>query len=321
MTDVVIAEDVWGEPFEALARDHSVVLRDGAWADRDELIELLADARALVVRNRTRVDGELLDAAPRLEVIARAGVGLDNIDLPAADRHGVIVVAPTGANAVSVAEHTLALALALLRELPVHDRAVRAGEWARRPGREFAGGSWGLLGVGATGRAVAALAGAFGMRVLGYDPYVDAVSARLAGVDLVDLETLLSTVDVLSVHLPATPATHNLLNRQAFARMRWGCLVVNVGRGEVIDEAALAESLSDGHVGGAGLDVRAHEPPVHGPLDEAPNVIFTPHVAGITIESQARIATILAENLHAVLTGGEATHAVGAHRSVTRSDV
>jgi (S)-sulfolactate dehydrogenase len=300
--EVVVAEDVWGEPFERLAVARPVARR----ADASEV----NGARALVVRNRTQVDAALLDAAPSLQVVGRAGVGLDNIDVAAADERGVVVVAPLGANAVSVAEHTLALALALFRDVPAHDRAVRAGQWRRAPGRELAGRTWGLLGYGATGRAVARLAAGFGMRVMAYDPYVDtAVDAELA-----DLDTVLAGSDVVSVHLPATPQTRGLLGTDALSHMRHGAVLISVGRGEVVDEDALAAALHARRLAGAGLDVRASEPPAPGPLDAAPNVIFTPHVAGITVESQQRIANVLVDDINAVLDGAEATHAVGQHK-------
>jgi D-3-phosphoglycerate dehydrogenase/(S)-sulfolactate dehydrogenase len=313
--DVVISEDVWGEPLATLLRGRRVQREPTAWQDRERLRALLAGARALVVRNRTSVDAELLAAAPRLAVVGRAGVGLDNIDVAAADERGVVVVAPRGANAVSVAEHTVALALALLRELPRHDAAVRAGTWDRRPGRELAGRDWGLLGAGAGGQAVARLATALRMRVRGYDPYVDPAAVAAAGIELAGLAEVLGSVDVLSVHLPLTPQTRNLLDARALARLRPGTILVSVGRGEVLDEAALAEALRTGQVGGAGLDVRAAEPPPPGPLDGAPNVIFTPHVAGLTAESQQRIMTVLGQDITAVLDGGAASHAVGAHRT------
>ena len=314
MTDVLLVEDVWAEAFDDRFRRFTV-RREHAEPDRAALTRLMADARALVVRNRTAVDGDLLAAAPRLEVVGRFGVGLDNIDVAAADARGVVVVAPLGANAVSVAEHTVGLALALSRELTRHDAAVRAGGWQRVPGRELAGRTWGLLGAGATGRAVARLAAALRMRVLAHDPYLDRARADDVGIQFAGLDELLSSADVLSVHVPLTAGTRNFLDRAAFARMRRGALLISVGRGEVVDEGALADALRRGQLGGAGLDVRACEPPRPGPLDDAPNVIFTPHVAGITLESQRRIATIIAEDISAVLDGGAATHAVGVHRS------
>jgi D-3-phosphoglycerate dehydrogenase/(S)-sulfolactate dehydrogenase len=172
-----------------------------------------------------------------------------------------------------------------------------------------------VLGAGATGQAVARLATALRMRVRGYDPYAGAAAARAAGVELAGLDEVLGTADVLSVHLPLTAETRNLLDAGALARLRPGAIVISVGRGEVVDEAALAAALRSGGVGGAGLDVRAAEPPSAGPLDGAPNVIFTPHVAGITVESQHRIMSILAADIAAVLDGGGAAHAVGAHHT------
>lgn len=305
MTDVLLVEDVWADTFDE--RFRGLTVRRSPAAGRADLV---ADTRALIVRNRTAVDGDLLAAAPRLKVIGRFGVGLDNIDVAAADARGVVVVAPLGANATSVAEHTVALALALSRDLTMHDAAIRVGGWQRRPGRELAGRTWGLLGAGATGQAVGRLAAALRMPVIAHDPYLDA-----SGLDMVDFGALLTSADVLSVHVPLTARTRGMLDAAAFARMRPGALLISVGRGEVVDEEALADALLAGRLGGAGLDVRALEPPGPGPLDDAPNVIFTPHVAGITVESQARIATILAEDITAVLSGGTASHAVGAHRS------
>lgn len=305
MTDVLLVEDVWADTFDE--RFRGLTVRRSPAAGRADLV---AGTRALIVRNRTAVDGDLLAAAPRLKVIGRFGVGLDNIDVAAADARGVVVVAPLGANAVSVAEHTIALALALSRELTRHDAAVRAGGWERLPGRELAGRTWGVLGAGATGQAVARLAEALRMPVVAHDPY-----AGIGGLDMVDFGTLLASADVLSVHVPLTAQTRRMLDAAAFARMRPGAVLISVGRGEVVDEDALASALRSGQLAGAGLDVRALEPPRAGPLDDAPNVIFTPHVAGITVESQHRIATILAEDITAVLSGGTASHAVGAHRS------
>lgn len=310
--EVVVCEDVWGAPFDLLARDLAVVNDPGLWSDRPRLLDRVGTARALVVRNRTAVDADLLAAAPRLRIVARAGVGLDNIDLDAASDRGVVVVAPRGANAVSVAEHTIGLALTLFRELAVHDRAVRSGRWERRPGRELAGKTWGILGAGATGLAVASLARAFGMTVLGYDPYVrsDAPALDTAGVRLESLDRVCAEADVLSVHLPTTPETTGMIGVRTLALMRPTTVVINVGRGEVVDEDALADALEGGRLGGAALDVRATEPPPRGRLEQLDRVVLTPHVAGITVESQERIVSILAAEVRAVLSGDSPRFAV-----------
>lgn len=310
--DVLVVEDVWGPAFDRLAEAVTVSYQPDLWADRGRLLAEAGGARSLVVRNRTEVDAALLDAAPDLQVVARAGVGLDNVDVAGATARDVVVVAALGANASSVAELTLGLALALARGIVGHDRAVRLGQWERTPGRELGGCTWGLLGVGATGLAVARLASCLAAGVIGFDVAVKQDErVRAAGVRMVPMEDVVASADVLSVHLPATPATRGLIGADFLARMRPGSLLVNVGRGEVVDEAALAAALLRGHLGGAALDVRAEEPPSPGPLDEAPNVLFTPHVAGITTEAQGRVTEMLAEDLIALLGGGEARHAVG----------
>lgn len=311
--DVLVVEDVWGPAFDRLAATVTVSHQPELWHDRARLHAEAARARALVVRNRTQVDAALLDAAPGLQVVARAGVGLDNVDVDAATARGVVVVAARGANASSVAELTVGLALALARGIVDHDRSVRLGRWERTAGRELGGCTWGLLGVGATGLAVARLASCLAAEVVGFDVAVDGddQAVRAAGVRMAPMEEVTASADVLSVHLPATADTRGLIDAAFLARMRPGSLLVNVGRGEVVDEAALAAALRRGHLGGAALDVRAEEPPRAGPLDEAPNVVFTPHVAGITTEAQGRVTAMLAEDLAALLGGGEARHAVG----------
>jgi D-3-phosphoglycerate dehydrogenase/(S)-sulfolactate dehydrogenase len=241
-------------------------------------------------------------------VIARAGVGLDNIDIKAADAAGVVVVAGLGANAVSVGELTLGLALALLRNVPGHDVATRDGGWIRTPGRELSGLTWGLLGCGATGLATAKLLQGFGCPVLGYDPY----AKNLSGVELTTFEDVLKRSDVVSIHMPSTPETNGSINAASLALMKSDAIIVNVGRGEVINEADLMAALKAKTIAGAALDVRAQEPPVKGEMEEIPNLILTPHVAGITKESQLRINQILTANIELVLNSKAATHAVGA---------
>nr|WP_246220758.1 NAD(P)-dependent oxidoreductase [Phytoactinopolyspora mesophila] len=284
-----------------------------AWSTPERIVAVAAGARALVVRNRAQVDAALLDALPALHVVARAGTGLDNIDLDAADQRGVVVVAPLGANALSVAEHTLGLALAVARRIVKLDVECRAGGWNRTPGLELSGRTWGVLGAGATARAVARVAAALGMAVIAYDPYVDAGDPELAqlGVRLAPLSEVMATADVISSHLPATDATRHLVDASLLAHVKPQALFVSVGRGEVVDEEALADALESGRLAGAGLDVREQEPPVPGRLEKLDNVVLTPHVAGITAQSQERIVGILAADIEAVLSGAPARHAVG----------
>jgi D-3-phosphoglycerate dehydrogenase len=317
---VVVVEDVWGEPFEQLAAEFSVQRYPHAWRDPEQLVAAVSDARALVVRNRTQVTRQLLADAPRLELVGRAGVGLDNIDVAAADQAGVVVVAALGANAVSVAEHAVGLALGLARNLVSLDAATRGGRWERHAGRELAGGTWGLLSAGVTARATGRLARGLGMSVLAHDPYVDPDSPELQelGISLVELPQLFSASDVLSVHLPATPDTRGLVGAELLSHARPELLLINCGRGEVLDEDALADAIESGRIAGAGLDVRAVEPPVPGRLERLSNVILTPHVAGITDASQQRIYEILCAEVRTVLRGGEAAHAVTRGRRPSR---
>ena len=305
---ILISEDVWGTPFQKLEGSFPITRNDDLWSNPEELKASLKDVTALVVRNRTKVTAEIIGAAPKLKVIARAGVGLDNIDIKAADAAGVVVVAGLGANAVSVGELTLGLALALLRNVPGHDVATRDGGWVRTPGRELSGLTWGLLGCGATGLATAKLLQGFSCSVIGYDPY----AKNLSNIELTTFEDVLKRSDVVSIHMPSTAETNGSINAASIALMKPDAIIVNVGRGEVIDEADLMAALKAKTIAGAALDVRAQEPPVKGQMEEIPNLILTPHVAGITKESQLRINQILTSNIELVLNSKPATHAVGA---------
>ena len=305
---ILISEDVWGAPFQALEGSFPIIRNDDLWSNPEELKLSLKDATALVVRNRTKVTAEIIAAAPKLKVIARAGVGLDNIDIKAADAAGVVVVAGLGANAVSVGELTLGLALALLRNVPGHDVATRDGGWVRTPGRELSGLTWGLLGCGATGLATAKLLQGFGCSIIGYDPY----AKNLSNIELTTFDDVLKRSDVVSIHMPSTAETNGSINAATLALMKPDAILVNVGRGEVINEADLIAALKAKTIAGAALDVRAQEPPVKGEMETLPNLILTPHVAGITKESQLRINQILTSNIELILNSKPATHAVGA---------
>ena len=304
---ILISEDVWGTPFQKLEGSFPIVRNDDLWSNPEELKSALNNATALVVRNRTKVTADVIASAPKLKVIARAGVGLDNIDIKAADAAGVVVVAGLGANAVSVGELTLGLALSLLRNIPTHDQLTRQGNWQRTPGRELSGLTWGLLGCGATGLATAKLLQGFGCKLVGYDPY----AKNLQGIELSTFEDVLKVSDVISIHMPSTPETNGSINATTLRLMKPDSILINVGRGEVINEADLIDALKAKVIAGAALDVRAQEPPIKAELENIPNLILTPHVAGITSESQLRINEILASNILKVLNNESATHAVG----------
>ncbi len=317
---VAVVEDVWGDAFDQLARRRPVRRTPEAGADTTMLHEAATGASALVVRNKTQVTRELLEATPSVQVVARAGVGLDNLDITAADDLGVVVVAALGANATSVAEHAVGLALAVARHVVALDSAVREGTWQRQPGKELAGGTWGLLSAGATARATARLARGLGMTVVAHDPHIDPTMPELEelGIQLLPVDEVVAASDVLSVHLPSTPATQHMIDARLIALMRPDAILVNVGRGEVVDEEALADALDRGHLYGAGLDVREQEPPGDSRLHKMSSVVLSPHVAGITGQAQARISELLCSDIDTVLQGGEAEHAVGRHRRPAR---
>ena len=316
--DLVVTEDVPGSDSSVITDSFTVYRDPDLWRQPLELAARAENARVLLVRNQTIVDADLLRASSKLRIVARAGVGLDNIDVAAADALGIVVLSARGANSWAVAEHTLALALALTRTVVTHDRAVRNGDWRRTPGREIRDSTWGILGCGATGLAVATLAKAFGAVVLGYDPLVDkdASAVREAGVRMTSLPAILAAADILSLHLPASPSTDGMMNAGAFAAMKPQSILINVGRGSVVDERALFDALVSGHLAGVGLDVRAVEPPAGSPLDRLDNVVLTPHIAGITSESQQRIVALLAGEIRSVLAGDETAYAAGQVRRV-----
>jgi D-3-phosphoglycerate dehydrogenase len=292
------------------------LLRAAGWnivlTTKDTLPAEIADADALIVRSATKVTSELLDKAPRLRVVGRAGVGVDNIDLDEATRRGVLVMSTPGGNAVSVAEHTFALLLALARQVPRLDKAMHEGKWEKSSaaGTEVRGKTLGLIGLGRIGGEVAVRAEAFDMKVLGYDPYISEAAALELQVELVPLERLLAESDFVSLHTAVSPATQNLINATTLAQMKKGARLVNAARGELIDEAALADALNSGHLAGAALDVFVEEPPKTQSLVGLPNVIATPHVAGSTAEAQEEVGTQVAVQVRDYLAEGVIRNAV-----------
>src|SRR6266566_521745 len=271
----------------------------------------LADADALIVRSATRVTPDLLDKAPKLRAVGRAGVGVDNIDLPEATKRGVLVMSTPGGNAVSVAEHTFALMLALARQVPKVDAALREGRWEKSSsGTEVRGKTLGLIGLGRIGGEVARRAEAFDMKILAYDPYISEAAAKELQVELVSLERLLAESDFISMHTALSPATQKMINAESIQKMKKTARIVNAARGELIDEAALADALKSGRLAGAALDVFVEEPPKNSPLIGLPNVICTPHIAGSTAEAQEEVGTQVAVQIRDYLSEGIIRNAV-----------
>ncbi len=317
MARILVVEPVAQPGLDVLSASHETRVRLGM--ARAELLEALAEDGgwdALVVRSQTRVDAELLTAAaPRLSAVGVASVGTDRIDLDAATRAGVMVVnAPTG-NTIAAAEHTMALMLALHRSIPTADASLRAGEWDRSRfiGAELRGRVLGIIGLGKIGKAVARRAAGFEMRVLATDPYLTAEQIAEHGAKQVGLLELLQRADVITVHTPLNRETRGLIGRAQIEAMKPGSRLLNVARGGIVDEAALADALASGHLAGAAVDVFSAEPmAADNPLRAAPNLVLTPHLGASTAEAQDRVAVEMAEQLVEALSGVTPRYAVNA---------
>jgi|SRR6516164_3716059 (S)-sulfolactate dehydrogenase len=284
------------------------VTYDKTLVDRpDDLAQAVADADALIVRNRTRVDAPLLELAPGLKVVGRLGVGLDNIDVPACEARHVQVIPATGANALAVAEYVIGAAMLLLRGAYQSTHEVASGQWPRMAlsgGRELAGKVIGLVGFGGIGRLTGRLARALGMTVIGFDAHVhaDDPTWQAENVQHRPFLTLLAEADVVSLHVPLTPATHGLFDADHLAKMKSDAVLINTSRGGIVDEAALAVALREQRLGGAALDVFEHEPlPAGSPLATCPNLLLTPHIGGVTRESNERVSSLVADKVTAAL--------------------
>jgi (S)-sulfolactate dehydrogenase len=316
MQGIVISENMDAPAVALLAREFDVDYRPALFEDEAALARALERADAWIVRNRTQVRGAPLAAAQRLGVVGRLGVGLDNIDLEACRARRIEVIPATGANAESVAEYVVAMSMVLLRGGAYRSTpAVAAGRWPRQmlsQGREVAGKTIGLVGFGSIGRATALKVRAMGMRVLAYDPAVPADSPAWGehGAERRELDDLLAVSDVVSLHLPLADDTRGLIGEARIARMKPGAILVNSARGGIVDEAALAKALAEGRLAGAALDVFEREPLAAGSaLAEAPNLILSPHIAGVTLESNERVSSLIAERVAAFLRGRGATGA------------
>lgn len=306
MADIVISEFM----DEAAVREGLAgrdVVYDPGLVDRPaDLARLVADARALIVRNRTQVRGSLLEAAGKLKVVGRLGVGLDNIDVEACKARGVQVFPATGANDLSVAEYVICAAMTLLRGAYGATPAMLAGEWPRNAlmGRELSGKVMGLVGFGSIAREVAKRASVLGMRVVAFDPYAPDAAFAAAGVHRHGLEPLLREADVVSLHVPLDDGTRNMIDVLRLQRMKQGAVIINAARGGVMDESAVAAALKSGHLGGAAIDVFEREPLTAEDarkFDGAPNLILTPHIAGVTQESNVRVSWVTVDSVKKVL--------------------
>jgi D-3-phosphoglycerate dehydrogenase len=281
----------------------------------EELKEVIKDADALVIRSATKVTEDLINAAPRLKVVGRAGTGLDNVDIAAASKRGIVVMNTPGGNTITTAEHAISLMLAMARNIPQASQSMRENKWEKKKfqGTEIFNKTLGVIGLGRIGSVVAERGVGLRMRVLGYDPFITKEVAANLGVELVSLDELLARSDFITIHTPKTKDTSKLLNREAIRKMKPGVRIINCARGGLIDEAALAEALQSGKVAAAALDVYETEPPpAEWPLRQLPNVVCTPHLGASTEEAQANVAVAVCEQILELLIYGTIKNAVNA---------
>jgi D-3-phosphoglycerate dehydrogenase len=308
--DILITEQITGAAVTQLARDFRVVANSELWRTPDQLRTAVAGCRALIVRNQTRVTAQLIAEAPRLEIIGRAGAGLDNIDVAAATAAGIVVASTPDQNSISVAELAIGFMFALARKIAVANHETHAGGWNRQryTGIELNGRTLGVVGLGRIGFLTALRARALGMNIIAHDQFVspDAVAVSETRASLVSLEELLQRSDFVSCHVPLTPETRRMFGYERFAAMKRTAFFLNLARGEVVDEAGLARALQEQRIAGAALDVRETEPPGSSPLNKLENVILTPHIAAFTQEAQERVLNAVCADVASVLRGERA---------------
>jgi len=300
----ILLTDGLEENGQAILRNEAEVV-DRAGITAEELLQIVKDYDAVIVRGRTKMTPVVFDAADCLKIVGRAGVGVDNIDLSAARSHGVTVVNSPLATTLAVAELTMSLMLSAVREIPRADAALKSGKWIKKEleGAELAAKTLGVIGFGRIGAAVGKRAAAFEMKVIAYDPLITPEEIRARGAEPVSVDELLSHSDFISLHIPLTVDTKSILGKEAFAKMKKGVYIVCAARGGVIDEGAILEALDSGQVAGAALDVFATEPPGLTPLIAHPKVICTPHIGAQTVEAQQRAAADIASEVLAGLRG------------------
>lgn len=313
MSRILVTEAVTGHAMDRLREeaDLDVVFEPDIWKDATALAEAVKDAEAIIVRNQTQVTAELIAAAPKLKIVARAGAGLDNIDTDAATEAGVVVSYAPSENSLSVAELAIGMFLSLARNIPRANEDIRDGNWNRAlfTGSELSGKTLGVVGIGRIGTLVAQRAKAFGMTLIAHDKFVDQTASRYTELDVsfVELDELLGASDFVTIHLPLLPETRELFNEARLTQMKPTAFLVNTSRGEVVDEAALMRALENGMIAGAALDVRATEPPPEGDaIVNSKLVVLTPHIAAFTHEAQERVVESVCRDASAVLRGGAA---------------
>ncbi|OGW84775.1 MAG: phosphoglycerate dehydrogenase [Omnitrophica bacterium RIFCSPHIGHO2_02_FULL_46_11] len=296
---VLISDPLGERGLEVFKKEPQITVDVRSGLSPQELKKIVADYDAIVVRSGTHLTGEIIKAAARLKVIGRAGVGVDNVDLDAATKQGVIVMNTPEGNTISTSEHTMSLLMALARNIPQAHASVRAGEWKRAHfvGAELNGKTLGIVGFGRIGREVAVRANAFGMRVLAYDPFIAKENLRQLGVEFSDFELLLKTSDFITLHVPLTDTTKNIINEKAIQMMKQGVFLINCARGGLIDEKVLYDALKSGHVRGAALDVFEKEPPDKNPLLSLNQVVVTPHLGAATQEAQENVGISVAHQV------------------------
>lgn len=312
MAEILVTENITGGAMTRLRETHDVAFEPDSWSNT-ELVSKLAEARAVIVRNQTQITRELIEQSPRLEVIARAGAGLDNIDTTAAAEAGIVVTYAPAENSLSVAELVMGLLLSLARRIPDAWQDTRNGGWDRKTftGLELSGRTLGIVGFGRIGRLVAERAIAFGMRLIAHDEFIPPEAFAKAGAQSVSFEKLLAESDAVSVHVPLLDSTQSLFGARQFAAMKPTAWFINAARGEIVDEAALVEALQSGEIAATALDVRDTEPPSRGLLEEMDNVILTPHIGAFTQEAQERVVALVCGDVERVLGGESATSPFG----------
>ena len=313
MARVLVSEEISDKGLDLLREaGHEVDVQIGL--DEAGLAAAIVGAQAIIIRSATTVSAELLSAGTDLKIVGRAGIGLDNVDVDAATERNVLVANAPFSNAITAAEHTMAMLLAQARNIAHAHAALVEGRWERSKwnGVELAEKTLGIVGLGRIGGLVAARARAFDMEIIAFDPYVAPERAAGMGIELVDLETLIGTSDFVTLHLARTPDTMNLINAELLAKAKPGLRLVNVARGGIIDEAALADAISNGPVGGAAIDVFAEEPTVASPLFTLPEVTVTPHLGASTVEAQLKAGIQVAEQVVLALAGQPVPFAVNA---------